>query len=104
MNVMRGKILLAQIKFILKQAMLQTSNICKQLVKRFIRNIGMEKDKTSVVLAGSNTKIFNDQNSSLLKPNEKVKIVTHHWSSHANKGFKEYKQLDMMIKLPDGVI
>ena len=88
------------------QIYLEASNVADKVifVSSWLRdlylNIGMEKEKTSVVLAGSNTKIFNDQNSSILKPNEKVKIVTHHWSSHANKGFKEYKQLDTMIKLP----
>jgi len=89
------------------QIYLEASNVADKVifVSSWLRdlylNIGMEKEKTSVVLAGSNTKIFNDQNSSLLKSNEKVKIVTHHWSSHANKGFKEYKQLDTMIKLPE---
>lgn len=60
-------------------------------------NIGMEKSKTSVVLAGSNADIFNDKNSAKLKDNEKVKIVTHHWSSHENKGFKIYKMIDDML-------
>lgn len=89
------------------QIYLEASNVADKVifVSSWLRdlylNIGMEKEKTSVVLAGSNTKIFNDQNSSLLKSNEKVKIVTHHWSSHANKGFKEYKQLDTMIKLSE---
>jgi glycosyltransferase involved in cell wall biosynthesis len=89
------------------QIYLEASNVADKVifVSSWLRdlylNIGMEKEKTSVVLAGSNTKIFNDQNSSLLKSNEKVKIVTHHWSSHANKGFKEYKQLDTMIKHPE---
>tara|TARA_B100000242_G_scaffold291307_1_gene264383 strand:- start:3826 stop:4911 length:1086 start_codon:yes stop_codon:yes gene_type:complete len=60
-------------------------------------NIGMKKSKTSVVLAGSNVDIFNDQNSNIFEKNKKVKIVTHHWSSHENKGFKIYKKLDEML-------
>jgi len=60
--------------------------------------IGMPEEKTSVILAGSNVKIFNDENSSIFDRNKKIKIVTHHWSSHENKGFKIYNLLNKMLE------
>ena len=65
-------------------------------LKNLYVNLGMEDSKSSVILAGSNTDIFNNSDSALLT-NQKVKIVTHHWSSHLNKGFKIYDQLDKML-------
>ena len=60
-------------------------------------NIGMEKDKTSVILAGANKEIFNDKKSSFWNRKEKIKLVTHHWSSHFNKGFDIYKLIDDLL-------
>ena len=65
-------------------------------LKNLYINLGMEESKSSVILAGSNKEIFNHSNSAVLT-NQKVKIVTHHWSSHVNKGFKIYDQLDKML-------
>ena len=62
--------------------------------------IGMESEKTSVILAGANTNIFNNSESSIWDKKQKVKLVTHHWSSHHNKGFDIYKQLDLLIEDP----
>ena len=58
----------------------------------------MPEEKTSVILAGSNVNIFNDKNSSEFDKNKKVRIVTHHWSSHENKGFRIYNLLDQMLE------
>jgi len=60
--------------------------------------IGMLEEKTSVILAGSNVNIFNDEKSSKFDRKKKVKIVTHHWSSHENKGFKIYNLLNQMLE------
>jgi hypothetical protein len=65
-------------------------------LKNLYVNLGLENNKSSVILAGSNKEIFNPSNSAVLT-NQKVKIVTHHWSSHVNKGFKIYDQLDKML-------
>ena len=61
-------------------------------------DIGMEKEKTSVILAGANPNIFNPNNSANYNEDEKLKIVTHHWSSHVNKGFKVYKFIDSLLE------
>jgi len=70
-------------------------------VSSWLRNIytsiGMDKDKTSVILAGANKKIFNSFKSSHWNKETPIKIVTHHWSSHLNKGFEIYQQIDNML-------
>jgi glycosyltransferase involved in cell wall biosynthesis len=61
-------------------------------------NIGMDIQKTSVILAGANKNIFNSDESSTWDQKQKVKLVTHHWSSHHNKGFDVYKQIDQLLE------
>ena len=50
-----------------------------------------------VILAGADKNIFNLKNIKRWNKNEKVKIVTHHWSDNWNKGFEIYKELDMLL-------
>lgn len=64
-------------------------------------NLGLEKDKTSVVLAGADKDIFNSKGYNSWEPGKKLKIVTHHWSSNINKGFKEYLMVDSLISKPE---
>ncbi len=63
-------------------------------------NIGMERKKTSVILAGANKEIFNNVDGNYWDKNSPIKIVTHHWSSHKNKGFDIYKLIDEMLVSP----
>lgn len=58
--------------------------------------LGMPKYKTSVILAGADSKIFNSQKFSI-KTDKKMKLLTHHWSSHENKGFKIYQLIDDLL-------
>ena len=51
-------------------------------------------------MAGSNKNIFNDTNSLFWDGQEKLKIVTHHWSSHMNKGFETYLAIDQLLNDP----
>ena len=60
-------------------------------------NIGMPERKTSVILAGANNKIFNNQNLQTWDKKNKLKLVTHHWSSHKNKGFDIYSDIDNLL-------
>lgn len=62
--------------------------------------IGMDKEKTSVILAGANKEIFNDLNTKPWTGNFPIKLVTHHWSNHDNKGFEIYKKIDDMLADP----
>jgi len=86
---------------------LEASNVADHVifVSEWLRgiyvNYGMSTEKTSVIYAGANLKIFNSSYLNQFKSNEKVKIVTHHWSSHVNKGFKIYKQIDKLLENDD---
>ena len=70
-------------------------------VSEWLRDIyiksGMDKNKTSVIYAGANSEIFNSSGFEKFKNDETIKIVTHHWSSHVNKGFKIYKKIDDLL-------
>ncbi len=74
-------------------------------VSKWLRNIyieiGMEESKTSVILAGANKEIFNNSDMNKWDKKSKLKILTHHWSSHENKGFEIYKYIDDMMNEPD---
>ena len=50
----------------------------------------------SVILNGSDSRIFFPNFSKLLKF-EKLRIVTHHWSPHPNKGLDLYLRLDKLL-------
>ena len=60
-------------------------------------NLGMNIKKTSVLLAGASSDIFNNSNSDIWESNKKLKLVTHHWSSHVNKGFDTYQLIDKLL-------
>ena len=63
-------------------------------------NLGMSPSKTSVILSGSDANIFNSKQSAVLLSENKVKLLTHHWSSNRNKGFDTYELIDKMISTP----
>jgi len=60
-------------------------------------NIGMDEKKTSVILAGANSEIFNNSGLSIWNESKRFKLVTHHWSSHKNKGFDDYEYIDKLL-------
>lgn len=60
-------------------------------------DLGLNYKKTSVVLAGANKEIFNKDNRKVWNKESKLKLVTHHWSNHENKGFDIYKQIDDLL-------
>ena len=49
-------------------------------LKNIYVDIGMNRNKTSVILAGANKEIFNSNNSKEWGKEYPIKIVTHHWS------------------------
>jgi glycosyltransferase involved in cell wall biosynthesis len=87
----------------INQLYLEASNISDRVIfvsswlRDIYTNLGLNKNKTSVILAGANKNIFNDDNFLLWDGKEKLKIVTHHWSSHRNKGFQTYEELDNLL-------
>lgn len=67
-------------------------------LKDIYTDLGMDKNKTTVIMSGSNKTIFKDYQNKL--ENKKTNIVTHHWSSHRNKGFDSYEFLDNLVNSP----
>ncbi len=61
-------------------------------IKQKIKNKNL-----NVILSGANSEIFNSKDQSILKQNEKIKLVTHHWGANWNKGFDIYEQLDNLL-------
>ena len=83
---------------------LEASEIANKVVfvSEWLRSIylekGMDKEKTSVILAGADRKIFNNENTNYrIDKSKKIKLVTHHWSDNWNKGFDIYKRIDDSI-------
>ena len=64
-------------------------------LKNIYTDLGMANNKTKVIMSGSNKDVFRDYQNKL--HNNKTNIVTHHWSSHKNKGFESYEFLDKLI-------
>ncbi len=71
-------------------------------VSSWLKNIyidnGMSNKKSVVIMSGSDSKIFKDYKNNI--SDNQIKVVTHHWSSHKNKGFETYEFLDKMIDNP----
>ena len=67
------------------------------LLEQIYINLGLPKYKSKVILAGANKNIFNNQNLKIWDGKNKFKIVTHHWSSHRNKGFDDYLTIDKLL-------
>lgn len=60
-------------------------------------NLGMNDKKTSVILSGSDSKIFNSIGKSEKLPGNKYKLLTHHWSANWMKGFELYTHIDNLL-------
>ena len=63
-------------------------------------NLGMNEDKTSVIMSGSDNSIFNSYGRTQKPADRKFKVVTHHWSSNWMKGFELYLKLDKQLNDP----
>ncbi len=66
-------------------------------LKNLFVNLGISEKKSTVILAGANSEIFNDSNFIPWDKKSKIKIVTHHWGGNWNKGFEIYKKLDELL-------
>tara|TARA_X000000368_G_scaffold415823_1_gene408361 strand:- start:52 stop:1161 length:1110 start_codon:yes stop_codon:yes gene_type:complete len=60
-------------------------------------NEGFESSESSVIMSGSDNKIFNNKNYKEWKKGDKFKLITHHWGNNKNKGFALYSQLDNLL-------
>ena len=64
-------------------------------VKQYHENNGLKAEKSSIIYNGCNNKIFYKKN--LSEPQRPIKLVTHHWSSNAMKGFDLYSELGKIL-------
>lgn len=64
-------------------------------------NLGLDKKNSSVILSGSDSTIFNNYNYSTWDKSQKLKIVTHHWGTHANKGYEVYNFIGNLLNKND---
>ena len=64
-------------------------------LKNLLLNFGLNSSETSVILNGADKKIFSFSDN--IWSEGKIKIVTHHWSNHPNKGAKIYKKMDNLL-------
>ena len=55
------------------------------------------KTNSSVIMSGADETIFNRDGIKSWDKKSKIKIVTHHWGDHWNKGFEVYKYLDKLM-------
>lgn len=68
-------------------------------VKDLFAGKGLDITKPNcVILNGADEEIFNPINRADWSPNQKLKIVTHHWSSNFMKGFDIYERLDQILE------
>ena len=76
----------------------QASKVCDHLIflSEWLKKTHSINKNSSVILNGADKNIFKNYENS--KKNKKLKIVTHHWSSNYNKGFKYYYYLDRLLK------
>ena len=70
-------------------------------VSKWLKNLfisqGMKDKNKLVILSGANNEIFNVENHIRWDGKTTLKIVTHHWGAHWNKGFETYKALDKLL-------
>ena len=66
-------------------------------LKNIYTNQGINEKNNDVILAGSNSDIFNRDNFIPWTTDKKLRIVTHHWGANWNKGFEAYDKLDKLI-------
>ena len=66
-------------------------------LKELFVNQGLSSEKNFVILSGADKKIFNRDSYVPWDKTSKLKLVTHHWGAHWNKGFEIYKELDEML-------
>ena len=69
-------------------------------LRKIYLNLGIEKEKTSVIMSGSDKLVFNPYGTTKKPVNRKFKILTHHWSSNWMKGFELYLELDKKLSEP----
>ena len=61
----------------------------------------MPNKACSVILNGGDVSVFNSQGYRPWPHTGPIRLVTHHWGNHWQKGFDVYAKLDAMLKRPE---
>ena len=69
--------------------------ISKWVHARYVE-AGFSSPYYSIILNGGDTRLWQRKQQS--EHTAKLRLVTHHWSRHPNKGFDVYKKLDEMLE------
>jgi hypothetical protein len=64
------------------------------------RGHGLPIAEPSVILNGADRSIFHPNGGPPWKQPDKLRVVTHHWSSNLNKGFDVYRRFDQLLGRP----
>lgn len=90
----------------INRAMLEANQIADStiFISSFVRDLfvkkGLELRKSDrVILNGANEEFFNPQSRSGWNSTQKLRLVTHHWSSNYMKGFDIYERLDQLLAI-----
>jgi hypothetical protein len=62
------------------------------------RNKSFNSNEIQTILNGSDSELFYPANSNFWKSDKPLKIITHHWSAHPNKGRDVYLFLDKLLE------
>jgi glycosyltransferase involved in cell wall biosynthesis len=57
--------------------------------------------RSHVILNGADTRIFHANGFVPWNGQGQIRIVTHHWGAHPNKGFDVYNRIDELLETPD---
>jgi hypothetical protein len=89
-------------------AVLRRANFCADhtlFVSAWLRGVhrrqGMRGRSNSVILNGSDCRVFNPEGHRRWNREGPLKLVTHHWSTSPGKGIDIYRKLDAMVGLPE---
>ena len=74
------------------------------LLVKWLQNIyldlGMNEDKTSVIMSGSDSKVFNSYGRTQKPADRKFRVVTHHLEFKLDERFELYLKLDKKLGEP----
>ena len=67
-------------------------------LKDNFRNFSLYSKESYIIKGGPSEKIFNTIDKKFWDKKQRLKIVTHHWSSNYMKGYGVYKSLDELLE------
>jgi len=89
-------------------ASLRRGNLCADAtvfvsawLEELHRQQGMRAPRSTVIHNGSDASVFHSDGFHGWQPGTPIKLVTHHWGTHPNKGFEIYEAIDRACGDPD---